>query len=432
MGDIKKLFRLLTNLSLLKIVGRPKSIFYDEPRKYTFSALIDNSSPYFQKYGYQIDNGAAPHNILCSEKIYGSGLSFFSKKNALIRCLGEAVERLSLYCFRQNDFLISHYDEIKAPALDPSLLIDDKSVQKKTFSWIEGYDYFNAQKCMIPSQLVYLNYKRIKDEPRLSVPISTGAAGGFEFESTLSRAIYEVVERDAFMTTYLNKIPSKQIEIKSIKNKHISIICSKAERYALEIHVFDITNDLKIPTYLTLLIDKTGIGPAVSVGLKSGLHQISSIVGSIEESFLSRSWIRFQLFKKGTIKKNELNKPIQTFLERGEYWYNQKNIDHLNFLLHSKCVPFQDVKTNSKNMREELKMITEALKDLGFPIYYASLSLEDFKDIHYQTLKVIIPGLQPLYLDENHRFINSARLEQVARFFNVKYKGINDIPHPFL
>lgn len=144
----------------------------------------------------------------------------------------------------------------------------------------------------MPAQLVYVPYSYQHDEPLLRFPISTGAATGVSLDDALYRGICEVVERDAFMITYLNKIVSPQVNLFSIKDKTIYDIANIFKRYKLELVILNLTTDLQIPVFAAVTLDRTGLGPAVSVGLKAGFNIKETIIGAIEESLMVRTWIR--------------------------------------------------------------------------------------------------------------------------------------------
>ncbi len=103
----------------------------------------------------------------------------------------------------------------------------------------------------------------------LSVPISTGAAAGGCLASALVRGIYEVIERDAFMISYLNKLENDKVDLEKIPDARITTLLSILNRYRIEGHIMDITSDLGVPTFVTILVDRTGIGPAIHCGLKT-------------------------------------------------------------------------------------------------------------------------------------------------------------------
>ncbi len=189
-----------------------------------------------------------------------------------------------------------------------------------------------------------MDFQHIYKEPILGPLISTGAAGGFSHEETLLNGIYEIVERDAFMTTYLNKIAVQKVDIRSLQNSTIQKTIASCFRYKLDPYVFNITNDLGIPSFMTILIDRTGIGPAVSVGLKSGLNSVGTIIGSLTEALQIRISIRNRLLQDR--RKRKITE-VKTIDDRAYMWSSTKMIHHLNYLL---LLPATEQQNNFKNI----------------------------------------------------------------------------------
>ena len=205
-------------------------------------------------------------------------------ERALMKAIGEGVERHCLGIYRKKNSIVSSYAKIKERAVDPDLFITIPSVQKKEpgfsqwqfdensiFQWDKCFSLLDKQSVFIPAQLIYVPYKYLPGEPIIQLPISTGAAAGRSLKEALYRGICEAVERDAFMITYLNKISPPIIDLTFLKDNRIQKFLTIFNRYNLELYVLDITTNIGLPTVFVVIIDKTGIGPAVSVGAKTSL-----------------------------------------------------------------------------------------------------------------------------------------------------------------
>jgi ribosomal protein S12 methylthiotransferase accessory factor len=359
------------------------------------------------------------------------GFSFSSKKLALVKCLCETVERFSNATYRQKNFLYTSFKNIKTPALDPLQYISDTPVRESNLAWVKGYDVIKKEFCYIPTQLVYFSYKLQENEPSFSEFNSTGAAAGFDHESTLLRAIYEIIERDAFICIYLTKSPVSKIDISNLKNERAQYIVYQAKRYNLELHLFNITTDLSIPTFMSVLIDRTGFGPSFSVGLKASLNINNAIIGALEESFHLRPWLRQELMKQKTNLHNFPPKEITTIPERALFWMQPHMLKHIDFLLNQ---PIQKMSLVSPRItpEKELENLLKLLRKKDICLYSVDITPRNFKKIGIVVYKAIMPQLQSFYLNENHKKINLHRLKEVSLHFGKKTYIINRIPHPFL
>ncbi len=415
---IRSFLNMKESVELILSLEKVKS-FHDDPNFYYHHAILS----YHQKYS---DGPPPPHPSI----IHAGGVSFISTWESLLKCLVESAERFSLFCYRREEMIFSSFTSLNENALDPMFYIKEKSIRKKRFGWVKGYNLTQNTRSFIPAKLVYVNYFKDIREPFLTVPISTGAAGGFDHLSTLLRSIYEVTERDAFITVYLTKVSPPRIDLFKIKNKQITDIAYKCKQYNLELNVFDISNDLNIPTYLSILTDSTGYGPAISAGAKSHLDVNKAITGSISESFLGRLLIR-KLTLDQKFSFREINpSSISTLEDRGLYWSSLNRLSDLNYLFRPNNYISQS--PSFYNPRKQLEIIKTRLKTKGFNIYYKDITLDIFRKLGLLIYKVIIPGLQPLYINESKKEIKLERLASVSKFYGQKKLSINKIPHPFL
>lgn len=408
--------------------------YYDEPKFWHYSATINSK--------YSKHDGKNFHSK-------SSGVSFFSEKIALLKCLGEIIERYCNFVFLEDSTsFIGSLREIKGEALNPCSTGNFSENQLKNedfkrflinenskFRWTQCKSLTTNNFVHIPSQLIYLSYPFLKDEPTIYPGISTGVAGGSCLSAALVRGTYEVVERDSFMIYYLNKLQPPKIDLKVTNNNKVQQFLESAKRYKLEIVSLDITSDLGIPVVVSIVINRTGIGKAISVGLKSNLNMIDAIIGSIEEALHTRSWLRSEYEKSPKkVKPPDLQKNSSIKI-RGFLWYPIEAIKNLNFWIQSpekKTVPAYYQAFSSG---QELGKLIAIFKKSNCQIYYKDLIVPALRKLGYYVVKVIIPQMQPLYLNEKYPLLGGRRLYAVPEKLGYKRRAeseLNRYPHPFL
>lgn len=381
-----------------------------------------NDDPHFFLYSIRLyAEGKSP--------LFAAGSSFKSPKIALIKGISEAIER---YCLMQKvpNHKYDSYNNLKKIATDPTLFSHKFSIRSKKLSWIQGVKSLTKEAILIPSELVYLKPTIKKTYTFDYQPISTGAAAGLDHESALLNAIYEVIERDAFMNIYLSKIPAPKVDLNNFKDKTIQRIINLCARHKLELRVFLISTDLEIPCLLSILIDETGLGPAVSVGAKASFNVQDAIMGSTHEALMVRHGMRKNI-SNSVLHKHST--PLNKTFQRGYLWSDINMIHYLNFLLKENISITKLPQKTFKNQTEELDYVLNILQSKGYTVYHADITSQLFKKLGYYVYKVIIPGLQPLYLDEQFKkYVNQKRLKEVATYYSINKFQINNIPHPFL
>lgn len=427
---------------LISFLSAPKSpieFFYKSPRY--------NDEPLLYQY-----NAIFTENKLNE---WGGGCSF-SKEKAIIKAIGEALERYCLGKLPTKKLIKARIKDLNGPFLDPLQVISfsDAQYQQKSFSrfrfdkesnfrWVIGTDLINRRKVFIPAQLVYVPYQ-FDDEPVIRLPISTGAAFGDSQVGALYRGICEVIERDAFMIYYLNKLTPLKIDLtQSTQQLHKNY--QYFRRYRLDLHVLDITTDIGVPVIMAIIIDETKLGPKISIGLKCSLNVEEAIIGAIEEAQHTRIWMRNEREKVNPaeligIKRNpgKLADPK----ERGLFWYD-KNPRELNFWLNKRVrVKRTRTKLTLKFKKEEdhRRLFSGALniiKDFGYTAFFVDITTPEIAQAGYCVVKVALPNLQPFYLEERYKYLGGTRLYEVPVKLGYtenakKLEELNNTPHPFL
>lgn len=415
-------FALRENLIINGVYKDPH--YNDEPKVFIYGAKFKS------KWN---DN----HNI-------ASGFSF-NKELALIKVLGEALERYSLDVYKSHIAIVGTISQINKLGryLDPQNVspFSKKQLKQKKygkfiikknsrFAWSTGTLLNNNEEILIPSQLISFNHTLIKGEPEILPINSTGTAFGLNFDDALYRSICEIIERDAFMISYLNKLPSPKIDLLSLKDNKINKILKILERYKLDLFVLDLTTDIGVPVFGSLVIDRTGYGPAVSVGLKAGWETRNCIIGAIEESLMSRNWIRDNSSKINY--ELERIKEIETVEQRAFSWFSTQTIQKLDFWLKNKKVIKVNIKETENN---KLDKTLKLLMQNNISIIYKDIAPKVIKKAGFFVIRCLIPELQPLYLDETYVFLGNKRLYNVPSklgFIGRNESDLNKIPHPFL
>lgn len=438
-------------LSLKEALDRSKLIVDEKVgliKSLTKNAFYTDE-PKFYQYTAQLCDVGLFSDVHTHDKFVG-GASLI-EEYAMMKTIGEAVERYCLSIYKKYNLFYESYENIKNIALNPCEVVSFSKQQFglpefKNFKldnnsklyWTIGYSIFRKKYIFVPAQLVYVPYK-FENEKIIRFPITTGAASGSSLAGALFRGICEVVERDAFMINYLNQLSGKLVDTAAFNNDAINKMMEEYKNYNIETCVFDITTDTNIPTMMCILIDRSGEGPAVSVGLKCHLNPREAIIGCLEEAQPARPWIRSMMLKGEHNLKNvkKQMKTISTVEERGILWSDRDMVKHLNFLFKKR--KFVRIKNHTtylgKSIIENLKILLNTLQNKVSDIIFVDVTTADIRKLGFKVVKLIIPNLQPLYLDERYRYLGGGRLYKVPQIMGYG-KGsknmLNDIPHPFL
>lgn len=432
LGTLKKLLRIAPELHYIKHLNRIFQ-YNDEPKFYQYSA---------ETY---IDETETDGHL--KEKWKAGGSSMFDEKSAFLKCMAEAIERYSCMVYKHRDFIFGSYKDLGEKAINPKKFSKFTDKQKKLshlknfvfddntpFTWVKAQSIRTNDITLIPAQLIYHNYKIPNRIERLiDLPISTGAAFGQSLEDALVRGFFEIIERDSFSIMYLNKIECPKVDLTLIDDYRIQYILDLVRRYRLELHMMDITTDIKIPAFAAIVINRTGIGPAVQVGIKSHFDPLEAMVGAFQESLHTRCWMRY-LYENELDKYKTINPiDIDSFEKRGIYWYNKKMINKINYWLNIKTSPLKHDLQKTLTPKRMLKLIIKILKDHKYDAYYVDLTTSLISKTGCKVIKVVSPDFQPHFFNEKYKLLGGKRLEEVPSILGYKKPNLlNKLPHPFL
>ncbi len=424
MQDIKtaatEVINKLQDKELIERIDNYSERFYDEPRYFYFGTVLssDYENILGKDYFYQ------------SEQSIGVGISFESPYHALIKSVMEGVER-----FSQRSVPIEkiYYRKVDASEQGTSVFFqsDDSNSTRTSsqFGFVKGYDMITGAQTDIPAQYVFLDsYHTLTNhkENLLAPDISTGTAAGFNEETVLMTGICEVVERDALMSLYLNAVPLHPIDLQSLPFQRVRGIINTCKRYLLNPYIFIIQTDLQIPVAMTILVDHTGYGAAVSVGGGCSADIERAIIHSIEESLAFRFLIKRKMNEMRTtdfsVKPHEIID--NTYMQM--YWSGLDKIKDLSFWINQKPVSYKHPTNSVQNLSDFISLC----KKKQIPLYSISIAPKPIQNTGVIARRVIMPTLQPFYDNRTMPFINEKRIKEVSHIFNKNTFRINTIPHP--
>lgn len=380
--------------------------------------------------------------------------SFKDRNDAFIKFLGETFERTSNAFYKKSDLVFSSFSKLKQKSLNAvnpedfsgfsqnqlkkEYLAKTKVDKDSVLGWTRGKSLITGKKILIPAQTVYTPYKYENGETIIRLPITTGAAAHTDFGRALYRGICEVIERDAFMIFYLNKLSPPIVNLENSFDGCFKPIVKSIERYNLEVYVLDITTDIPVPAFLTLIIDRTGEGPVVSPGNKADLDIKKAIEGSIEEALKVRYFGRHKFIQNQdsapAIGKNY--GPTRTTTGRCLFWSRPEMIKEIEFFISGpkKILSGSPVDSGSE---DNLEKIITYLNNNNLEAIAVDTTIAQAKECGFSAVMVVMPQFQPLYLWEEYKCLGGRRLYEVPvklGYFDKpkKEEELNSVPHPFL
>ena len=393
------------------------NLFYDEPRLY--------------RWGTQT-----------SSKIYSGGTSIVSSASAMYKALAEGLER-DLWMTSDDYFKNpkkATFKDLGILAIGPERFVGFSDEVRKQpecnfsddsfFLWIEAESLTDRKKKPVPAQIVSARHGHKVEvkhiEPIIRMSITTGLATAPTKERAILRGVLEVIERDAFMITWLNKLSMPRIILKEMaeRNEAIRNLVDQCARYNLIPHAVLLCTDAPVYVVCGLIEDRSG-GPSFTLGARASFSIEEAVEDSLSEALSVRIALRNSVLKIPDDIK-DLNRD-----DRILYWAKPENKNGMKFFIsgQEQSPVFDNASLNDK---EHLERIVSWCRSKSYELFTVDIGRSSKNPTDWHVYFTSIPEMQPLHLRERYPYFSGPRLKSVPKTLGYEpAKEINTDPHPF-
>lgn len=364
---------------------------------------------------------------LCNSRRFGPNRNDFASTGTALdgtsawwASLGEGIER---YCAALSDMhpqkkaTFQQLQQAGVRALPPEKfrLFTDEQYQSPGFPycrpdctsvlhWIAGQSLVDHGTCYLPSAMVFNAYRH--PDEQMTVPnMHPGVACGTNLSGALLAALYEIIERDAMMTWWLNALPMPGIAASLPETVQTFITRNKN----LEVSFLWLQTDIQVPVIFCLLVDTNaqvaGGGCAARFQAETALHKAFCEA--------AQTWLLALDLKRGRqgniahfcrkgLFPPDMDKPtaapgthvlhnLQAYLS-AEYW------DNLHLIRKPKeRVALADLPGGPEHRSPEvmLRILTEMLVQTGLEPVAVNLTTPDIAETGLWVVRVCIPDMIP-------------------------------------
>jgi ribosomal protein S12 methylthiotransferase accessory factor len=365
----------------------------------------------------------------------GKGLT---EEDALLGAIGEALER---YCAAHPgaDLRRAAYLELAQDAVPPCdlVLYSEAQYARETFPfwrwkpedrilWTGVRDLADDAPVLAPAAFVYLN--AISEHPQdymLGVNSSGFAAGPDRLTATRA-ALLEAIERDAFVITWLGRLPATEIELGGIGSP-VGDACATYARWGTTIRCFALTTDLPATVVLAIALDDIGKGPAAIIGLGCGMHPADALRKALFEICQMREPLRRNA--EAAAAKLNAYADVQTLDQHAAYFFRRDHLHELDFLLRDAPLTHIDRLPDhgGASVEAELETLQRGFARAGCRALYRDLTTVDLEPYPIRVVRALVTELQPIAFGHGLERLGGRRLYQRS---GLAEPMLNPCPHP--
>lgn len=425
----------MANRQLIKFLGEIRELTEVDIKQYSsifsdkigiINALLRRND--LSRYGYSMFQSLSAKTAILfgrSREVSSGGLGINKDSRfALHACIGESLERYCMSYYDKENLFFGNHKELptKMRFDDFSLYSKEQYGKNKSFAdplkeelyWDKIESFLNPGKFKYwPASLIYLPF----DEGKLSAETtSTGMAAGTDKKIIITSGLMELIERDALMVNFLNRLDPPEISIDSINDANESFIRDMAKD-GYNIKIYKLYSDIDLPIFVGLIWKGKGKNIHYGIGACASLDSEKAINKTLEECLFTF------LYSKNIMDAKPKNKEsIKALYEHFLYYQGDK---FAQLVFNSKSIKYSKEKHSFASL---LRTLTK----LKLEVFFKELTTEDIKSTKIRVFRVVVPGLVDLNKSHLLPREGAKRLWETPAKLGLKIeKNLSSLPHPF-
>ena len=389
---------------------------------------------------------AATDEVLGTRSVDHAGGSGGSRAASRAAAIGEAVERYSGAAWPVHGLPRVSARALGPAALDPARFSFFRPEQLATtrfpfvpftpqiaIRWIEGFGVPDCRSVLLPAQLVFLGQPP-PDEPLIAYATSNGLACGATPEEAILAGLLELVERDAFMIAWANRLSLPLLDwagdptLERIERRYLA---PAGLRYA----AVDASCFFGIPVAFGVVHGPEGDAGRLGLGAAAAITIQEAVRKALAEAFWVQQGSRDLVRRADAIPRAE---EIRDFDDHLLFYSDPSKLGLTAFLdageerRPTACVP----PLPGAHLREQIESAATKLAERGVSLYAADVTTPNVREVGLSVARVLSPELCPLDVIHLARFLGPRRLFHAAHELGLRdeplsIETVNHDPHPF-
>jgi ribosomal protein S12 methylthiotransferase accessory factor len=390
---------------------------------------------------------ASLERILGTEIPGTEGAVGFSYEEAAAGAVGETIERYCAGFYEWDDLIFGTQDELGAEAvgMDQFAWYTDEVYERSGLTrwrsdlpvyWVEGVSIASGARRFVPAALVYTPYRR--DDPReaplLAVSVSTGRACHTDRVQALLSGLYEAIERDAFMITWMRRIQPRRVDYRS--DPFLDELYRRYfESGSMRLDVFDITLDIRVPTMLCVANGHSSRGRFLNVGAATRHSEREAVSKAMKEACQGAMWVWELMQSRADWRPSPDFSNVNSFEDHVRLYCEPEMVPQMDFITETPFVrPVIGAEPRPELPDVLLQKALQEIRHAELEAIAVDLTTPEIRELGFHAPKVLVPGLAPLTARHSLPALATPRYKDVPLRLGLTdciHQGWNPAPHPF-
>ncbi|HEY3184418.1 MAG TPA: YcaO-like family protein [Gaiellaceae bacterium] len=384
------------------------------------------------------------------DHVGGIGGAGLSREAAAAAAVGEALERYSATYVPRERLVVATAAELGDDAVAPErfALFSERQYARAEFpcrpfrrdtrvAWIEGWTVATGRLAWLPAELVFLGESLPDGCSRIGYATSSGAACAGTQEEALERALCELLERDAFMIAWANRLSLPRLDwsgddrLVALDRRYFAVT-------GLTYAVVDLSVIHGLPSFLGVVRARAGVAGAMGVGAGTSADVVRAWWKSLSEAFASReAGVKLTLVAPETTY-GPYGEGVLGFDDHIRYYADHARAAGAAFLDASAVRrPVSGVPVlEGATAENRVGALCDRVRRAGSEVYAVDVTSPDVRELGQCVVKVVAPELCALDVPHGARFLGGQRLYRAAYELGLRQTpltedDVNPEPHPF-
>ncbi|MCF2125865.1 YcaO-like family protein [Strepomyces sp. STD 3.1] len=272
--------------------------------------------------------------------------------------------------------------------------------------WTSGLDLISRQHVWVPAVSACYGLANPLPAELFTPRISTGFAVHTDPLEAVVRGVLEVIERDANAVLWLQQLPLPILDPAGLDHQVMQLVEWGRVRF-MQVHLFDATSDLGVPTVYCLLCCPHDQRASRVVGAGSARDLATAAHKAILEAMSTPPLIHF------TPESEDDRSPAgkRAAGDTARYLGRAEHSHAFDFLLHGPDRPAAPSRAPlPTDPLDALNVLISRLADAGMRPVAVDRTTTELADVGLSAVNVVIPDLQPMSLDPLAQFTAHPRL----------------------
>lgn len=373
--------------------------------------------------------GKCPHHRHEPEGGGGKGLT---PLDAMLGAVGEAVERYAAAYVDMAAIRRASVAEMKEDFIAPGelCLYDESQYAQPDFQfsritaempidWTRGHWLDTGEPVWLPAHPTYYGYPTPGGEYFCQIT-SNGLAAGATLEDASLRAALELIERDAFMLTWLARIPGKRVRLDGSVDPAARVITRQLSERGMRVELYLLDVGLRVPSVMGVGFGDGERWPGAMVSLSAHLSPRVAIKKAVMELGQGAHYIH-QLMMDPNKQVPERPEDVLSLDDHALYYVPPRRAAAFAFLAEGDSVAAEDLEEPEAT---SLDVLARRLREAKLRIAVADVTSPDLRRTPFRVARALGPNFQQIHFGHVLARLGNPRLHAMAP------RGINPDPHP--